>query len=424
MRIAIVGMLDEREEALLLLKQRIEERGHGTILIDTSMGVGNITPSLVPEITPQELAKKAGIDPDELPELVKSRRDMATSAISRGLSETLMSLQCKGEIKGVVAMGGMTTTTIALPAMKRLPFGFPKLMVSSALAMPAYSGRFSEFLGVKDIAVLHTVIDTVGMNALVESLVRSACGIICGMVEAFEPILTDQRPAIAMTELGFCDKGAQMIRALLSGRGYDVISFHATGSGDRAAEELVAQGIFKLFVDLVPAGLSEHLLGGNRDAGPERLKGAVRSGTPYLLAPCGFDMLSCGPIERKDKGDPLWVSRGLAQRKFLVQDAMRVQARTTAEEMQLIARAVAERLNRHPKKELVRFLIPRKGFSSLSTEGGPLHDPLADEVFVRTLRENLSAEIRILEVDAHINELAFAEAVERSVMELLGNACS
>jgi uncharacterized protein (UPF0261 family) len=419
MSIAIIGMLDEREEALKYLGERIRARGQEVILLDTSIGVGGLTPGIQPHFSSFEIARRGGLGEEEARNLKGLGRERVTDAMARGLTELLGELHSSGKIRGALAVGGMTTSTISLPALKALPFGFPKVLVSSAVAMPAYATKFSQFLGLKDITVLNTVVDTVGMNPLVKALMDSACGIICGMVEGWEPIAEPERPTVAMTELGFCDKGAQLVRDILMKDGYEVISFHATGLGDRAAEELVAQGIFQCFVDLVPAGLSEHLLGGNRDAGPERLMGAVRAGVPYVLAPCGFDMISCGPIERRDKADPLWTQRGLAQRKLLVQDSMRVQARTTAQEMELIAKEVAQRLNKHPRKESVKFLVPLKGFSSLSVEGGPLHDPEADYAFVKCLRENLSEEIRVREVEASINEPAFAEAVAESVKEAL-----
>lgn len=418
--VGIVGMLDEREEAMGLLCERIRGRGMEALLIDTSLGVGGISPSLEPDVSSSELARLGGVQDADIRELAGKDRDKATSALSLGLTQKLVELQISRRIKGVVAVGGMTTSTISLPALKALPFGFPKLLVSSALAMPAYAGKFSQFLGLRDITVMHTVVDTVGMNPLVAALINNACGAICGMVENWLPIRQEERPSVAITELGFCDRGAQQVRELLEGRGYDVISFHATGMGDRAAEDLVGQGLFQAFVDLVPAGLSEHLLGGNRDAGPERLWGAVRSNTPYILAPCGFDMLSCGPIERKEKADPLWTQRKLALRKLLVQDKMRVQARTSPEEMELVAAAVAERLNQHPRKDLVFFLVPLRGFSSLSVEGGPLHDPEADSRFVKVLKQSLDSDITIREVDAHINEPAFALEVVEAVAEALG----
>jgi uncharacterized protein (UPF0261 family) len=284
--------------------------------------------------------------------------------------------------------------------------------------MPAYARRFAEYFSLRDITVMHSPIDTVGLNPLVRNLMVNGAGAICGMVEEFEPPRKGEKPSIALTEFGFCDKGAHYVRELLQ-ENYNVISFHATGLGDRAAEDLVSQGFFEAFIDLVPAGLSEYLLGGNRAAGPDRLEAACNQGIPYILAPCGFDMISCGPLGRGDKGDPLWVSRKLAERKLFVQDAMRVQARTSAEEMATIAKAVADKLHKHKNGKLVRFLIPTKGFSSLSIEGGQLYDPIVDRVFVDELKKNLSAEIKVIEVDTHINDPEFAGAAVEALDEMM-----
>jgi len=272
---------------------------------------------------------------------------------------------------------------------------------------------------VRDITVMHSVVDTVGLNPLVQNLMINAAGAICGMVEDYEPPAKAGKPMVAMTEFGFCDMAAGYVRERIQDE-YSVVSFHATGLGDTAAEDLVGQGLFEAFIDLVPAGLSERLLGGNRAAGANRLEAACERGLPYILAPCGFDMLSCGPIERRDKGDPLWVSRRLAERKLFIQDALRVQARTSAEEMETIAQAVAGKLNEHPHRRRVKFVIPVAGFSSLSVEGGQLHDPHADGAFIAALKEYLHPEIETVEVDARINTPEFATAVAEALEEALG----
>lgn len=410
MQVIIVGMLDEREEALSLLKERIEQRGHKALLIDVSIGTGAIVPSLKAEITSEQVAEAGGSTIDKIKEMVAKEREKATSIMAEGLTKKVLELYKANRLNGIVAVAGMTGTFLSITAMKALPFGVPKLLISSVAAMPAYANQLAEYFGVRDITVMHPVVDTVGLNPLVRSLMINGAGAICGMVEAYEPPKKEEKPFIVMTELGFCDKGARYVRELLEDN-YNVVSFHATGLGDKAAEDLVSQGFFNAFIDLVPAGLSEYLLGGNRAAGPARLEAACNEGIPYILAPCGFDMISCGPLERKDKGDPLWISRKLAERKFFVQDAMRVQARTSKEEMVTIAKAVADKLNKHKNRKLVQFLIPTKGFSSLSGEGGQLYDPIADKVFIDELKGNLSAEIKVVEVDASINDREFAKAV-------------
>ena len=418
MAIAIIGMLDEREEGLRLIKDHIEGRGHKTILIDISIGTGAILSSLKADITCEELAQAGGTTIDKIREMLAKEREKATSMVAEGLDRKVLDLHSAGDLEGVIAVGGMTGSFISLSALKLLPFGIPKLLISSVAAMPAYAKKLAEFFGVRDITVMHSVVDTVGLNPLVKNLMINGAGAICGMVEEYEPLEKDEKPSIAITEFGFCDKGAHYVRELLE-KHYNIISFHATGVGERAAVDLVGQGLFEAFIDLVPAGFSEYLLGGNRTAGPDRLDAGCSLGKPYILSPCGFDMLSCGPIQRKDKHDPLWVSRKLTERKFFHQDAMRVQARTSVEEMHTIARAVAEKLNKHSDKKLVKFIIPTKGFSSLSVEDGALYDPDSDRAFIDVLRESLDTEISIIEVDTHINTPEFAKAVFDTLNEVM-----
>ena len=418
MAIVIVGMLDEREEGLRILKGCIEGRGHKTILIDISIGTGAITSSLKADITCEELAQAGGTTIDKIKDMLAKKRDKAISTMAEGLGKKLVDFYQVGELQGIIAVGGMTGTFISLSAMKLLPFGVPKLLISSVTAMPAYAKRLAEYFGVRDITVMHSVVDTVGLNPLVRSLMVNGAGAICGMVEEYVPPQKEEKPSIAITEFGFCDKGAHYVREFLE-KNYNIVSFHATGLGEKAAGELVGQGLFEAFIDLVPAGFSEYLLGGNRAAGPDRLDAGCNQNIPYILSPCGFDMISCGPIQRRDEDDSLWVSRKLAKRKLLIQDAIRVQARTSPEEMQTIARAVAEKLNKHENKKLVKFIIPTKGFSSISVEGGALYDPISDKTFIDEIRENLDPEIDIIELDTHINTPEFARAVVDALEQTL-----
>jgi uncharacterized protein (UPF0261 family) len=419
MSIAVVGMLDEREQALKIIKDQIEKRGHKVVLIDITIGTGAIAPALKADVSSDEIARLAGGSLEDIKKMLAKERDKATSMMAEGLSKKVLQLHNAGDLKGIIAIAGMTGTFLSLTAMKALPFGVPKLLISSVAAMPAYANRLAEYFGLRDITVMHTIVDTVGMNPLVRTLAINGANAISGMVEGMEAPQKEKRPSIAITEFGFVDKGAHYVRDLLE-KDYDLVSFHATGLGDRAAVDLVSQGFFEAFIDLVPASFSEYLLGGNRASGPNRLDAALHQPIPYILAPCGFDMISCGPIERKEKGDPLWVNRKLAERKLLVQDALRVQARTSPEEMETIAKEVAGKLNAYPNKKLVKVVIPKKGFSSLSVEGGALHDPAVDQVFIDALKKYLSPEIKILEVDSDINKPEFARVVVEALKASLG----
>jgi uncharacterized protein (UPF0261 family) len=412
-------MLDEREEALTLIKERIEERGHKVLLIDISIGTGAIVPQLRADVSSRELVRLGGGPPEGVESMLLGERHKAISIMSEGLIKKIAALHAKGEIEGILAVSGMTGALIALPAMRTLPFGVPKLIISSAVALPVHAEMFAGFFAVKDITVMHAVVDTVGMNVLVQRLAANGANAISGMIEANKAAQLHARPSVAITEFGFVDKGAHYIRELLQ-QDHEIVSFHATGLGDRAAMELVPQGMFQAFIDLVPGAFSEYLLGGNRGiSGPGRLDIAAEIQIPYILCPGGFDLISCGPIERKDGNDPLWAGRRLSERKLYVQEAPRVQARMSAEEMEQVATAAAERLNRYSNRKRVKIVIPLKGFSSLSAEGGPLHDPVSDSVFGTVLKKRLHPDIDVREVDAEINSREFAAAVVRALAEAL-----
>jgi uncharacterized protein (UPF0261 family) len=405
MPIAIVGMLDEREQALRLLKEQIEKRGHRSVLIDISVGNGAIIPSLKADVTCLELARLAETQTEGI------GKEPATTVMAEGLRLKLSALAASGDLEGIIAITGMTGGLISLHAMEVLPFGLPKLLISGATGQPVHASQFANYFAVKDITVMNTVVDTVGMNSLVKTLAINGANAICGMIEGGRVSLQEGRTSIAITEFGFCDRGAHYIREILE-PDYDLVSFHATGLGDKALLDLVPQGIFGAFIDLVPGAFTEYLLGGNRGiAGPNRLSIASTLPIPYIFCPGGFDIISCGPVERKDRNDPLWTSRRLAERKLYLQDAHRVQARMSVSETEYVSEAAAEKLNEFQGKARVKVVIPLKGFSSISIEGGPLHDPAADRVLSGALRKKLDPAIEITEVDSDINSPEFARAV-------------
>jgi uncharacterized protein (UPF0261 family) len=337
-----------------------------------------------------------------------------------GAIQKVKSLLEKGELDGIISFGGASNTAIATAIMKSLPFGIPKLMLSSMAAVPAYAGGY---FGTKDIAILHSVVDVVGFNPLVKDVLKRAAGAICGMVELGGgpnslPKTVREKELIALTEFKFSEECCSHVRHLLEEKGFEVIPFHAQGMGDRAMEDLIGEGLFRGVMDIVPAGVGEEFLGGNRAAGPKRLEKAGEMGIPQVITPCGFDMLSCGPLERGDRGDSLWVSRDIKNRKLFIPDAFRVQARTTSQELREIAREVARKLNQ--SKGPVAVLIPLKGWSSLDKEGMPLYDPDADRAFIHELKIHIDPKISIIELDLHLNTREFAEEAVNQFLKLFG----
>lgn len=417
MAIAVCGMMDERDIGLKLIKDHIEKRGHQAIVIDFSIGTGAISPSFAADITCDDLSLSGGMTREQVRAGFTKQRDAVTAAMARGLAIKLSELHRAGSLQGVIAVAGMTGTLIALPALKELPFGLPKVLVSSATALPRYADYYAQYFSLNDITVMHSVIDTVGMNAMLRTLLLNGAGAICGMVEGYEAPVKGSKPPVAITEYGFAEQCAHLVREALEHE-FDLVSFHAQGLGDMAVEHQVGQGRFDGLIDLVPSAIGEYILGGNRPSGPDRLENAVKAGIPYVLAPCGFDILSSGPIARKDNGDPLWTSRKLAERKMFLQDSQRVQVRTSAAEMREVAQVVAERLNKHPNRKLVKFLVPTNGFSVPGAPGGPLYEPETDKEFVDELKKQFHHEIEVIELDTHLNSPEFATAIVQAFRDV------
>jgi len=411
--IVLVSTLDTKGSEAAFLKKLIEERGHRVILLDTSTGGYS---SFLPDISAKEVAKAGGGNIEEMRKLKDTAK--VSSIMIGGAIKKVKALLEKRGLDGIFSFGGLSNTTIATAIMKSLPFGISKVMLSSAAAMPAYAGGY---FGTKDIAMIHSVVDIAGSNPLVKDILTRAAGAICGMVEmgggpTTLPKTVHKKGLIALTEFKFSEECCAHVRHLLEEKGFEVIPFHAQGTGDRAMEELIGEGLFDGVLDIVPAGVGEELLGGNRAAGPNRLESAGQIGIPQVITPCGFDMLSCGPLERGDRGDPLWVSKDIKNRKLFIPDAFRVQARTNAQELREIARKVARKLNQ--SKGPVAILIPLKGWSSLDKEGMPLYDPEADQAFLDELRIHLTKKISLIELDLHLNTREFAEEAVRQFLNL------
>ena len=393
--IVIICNLDTRGEDIVFVKDLISQRGHNPILLDFSM---EEPPPFAGDITCEEVASRGGLPIATVREYYRSNRDAATNNQIKGAAAIVGDLMAQGKVHGVIGIGGGTSTLVSTSIMKQLPFGMPKLMASPMAAHPAY---IDKYVGTRDITMHHTVLDIVKMNPLLKAQITNAVGAICGMVEMTQG--TDfhfEKPVVAVSSFGFGEMAVQTALGLLEDAGFIPIVCHAQGKGDKAMEEMIRDGAFHGVVDICIGGVMENLYGGNRDPGPDCLMAAVRRGIPMVLAPCGLDILSYGG--RPDKLEET------KDRTQYVQDSLRVQVRTTADELRHAADVIAERLNQATGP--FTFMIPLKGWSSLDKEGRPIYDPVADAAFVSRLKEKLNNKAAVKEVDLHLYTPEFAAA--------------
>lgn len=406
-RIVIVCNLDTRGEDILFVKDLIAGRGIEPVLLDFSM---EEPPPFPGDITTEEVALRGGLAIDELRATFRSDRDRATNNQIAGAAAIVLDLARQQRVHGVIGIGGGTATLVATSIMKRLPFGMPKLMASPMAAHPAYIDRY---VGTKDITMHHTVLDIVRMNPLLKAQIINAVGAICGMVEMTQGTdIRFDKPCVAVSSFGFGEMAVQSAVGMLEDAGFTAIVCHAQGKGDRAMEEMISDGAFQGVLDICTGGVMEHLFKGNRDPGPDRLMAAVRSGVPTVLAPCGLDILSYG-----GRTDML---EKMKERPQVVQDALRVQVRTTAEELRRAAEVIAQRLNQ--AQGPWTFLVPLQGWSSLDKPGRPIHDPEADAAFVARLKDRLADPSHVKELDVHLYTPEFARAAVDEFVRLYQGA--
>ena len=396
--ILIIANLDTRGSEFKMVKELIQSRGHNAILLDFSM---EQEPFFAGDITCEEVANEGGIDIQEVRRLYRSEREKATNNQISGAKKIVRRLMEENKFHGVLGVGGGTSSLVSTSIMQSLPFGMPKLMASSMAAHPKYVGKY---VGTKDITMLNTVVDVVELNPILKTQLINAVGAICGMVDISPGWKVEfDQPVVAITSFGFAERAVEPAVHYLREKGYISVPCHAQGRGDRAMDELIREGWFQGVLDLVSRGIGETLLDGNCTAGDDRLLAASETGIPQVVAPSGLDMLSVG-------GRPELLERYKGRPEAVI-DKLRIEVRTSAEELEEMAAIVAERLNL--SKAPCAVLIPLKGWSSLDKEGRALYDPEADRAFVEALRIKLDPKIPLKEVDLHLNTPEFGkEAVE------------
>ncbi len=396
--ILIIANLDTRGAEFKMVKELIESQGHNALLLDFSM---EQEPFFTGDITCEEVANEGGLNIEEVRQFYRTEREKATENQIRGARKIVRRLMEEGKVHGVLGVGGGTASLVATSVMRKLPFGMPKLMASSMAAHPKYVGKY---VGTKDITMLNTVVDVVEINPILKTQLINAVGAICGMVALSPGWKAEfEQPVVAITSFGFAERAVEPSIHYLRDKGYIPVPCHAQGRGDRAMDELIREGWFSGVIDFVSRGIVEQMLDGNCAAGDDRLLAASEFGVPQIVAPSGLDMLSVG-------GRPELLER-YKDRPQAVIDKLRIEVRTSAEELEQAALIVAERLN--GSKTPCAVLIPLKGWSSLDREGGPLYDPDADRTFAETLKKHLNSDVPVVEVDLHLNTPEFGkEAVE------------
>ncbi|MCP4361735.1 MAG: UPF0261 family protein [Chloroflexi bacterium] len=398
--ILVISTLDTKGEETFYLKEKIEELGFSTILMDLSMRAGG---EWTAEITNDQVAVAGG---SSIEEITQSReRSQITRIMTSGASMLARQYHDEGKIDGVIAMGGSTGTLMASEVMRSLPFGVPKAAISSTAALPGLSTRY---IGTGDIALFHSVIEISGLSDLLKNVMDRAALAVTGMAnEAVTPPITGERNAIALTMLGPCERCASAVRQLLEQSGYQVIGFSAAGIGDRAMEDMIAEGFFQGVVDLAPGGVGEHLFGFMRDAGPNRMESAGRVGIPQIISTCSVNHMT----PSKSRYKPEYHER----RKYDL-DKYRSWLRLSPDEIKTVATAFTEKLNR--AQGPVKVLIPLRGWSSVDCPGNPTYDPKEDRLFTKILKEKLNSGIQVLEVDANMEDKEFSQSVFQAAGEI------
>ncbi len=403
--VVILGTLDTKSAQIGFVAQEIKSKGYQVIIMDMSTGAG---PSHPADITCDEIAKAAGATIEEI--RASRDRDKIAKLVINGASKEVNELFASGKVDGIMAIGGYSAATICTRVMKSLPFGLPKLMVSSAAGLPDAGAWF----GTSDITMMNTLVDMVDLNDMVKSVLSRAAGAICGMLGVatrdLRAMLSTKEPLVAVTVFGPSETCGNLVCEMLEKRGYRRIVFHAQGVGDRAMEELIAQGFFDGVVDIVTGGVSDEILEGARAAGPYRLESAGARGIPQVVTPSGSNMTGAGPT-RKNR------EKYISRQKVLKIDDLRILARLNEEEMRHVADKMAEKLNK--AKGPVQFFMPLRGWSSWERENSILHAPELDKIFLEQLKKKLKPGIKIIEIDSNLEDSIFATAMVEAFDEMM-----
>jgi len=387
--IAVLGTLDTKGQEHAYVAELIRQRGHKTLLIDTGSGSA---PTVTPDISREDVATAGGVDLAGI--VARQDRGEAVTAMAGASAKLLSQLVAEGRIQGVISLGGGGGTAISTTAMRALPIGFPKVMVSTLAA-----GNVAPYVGTKDIVMIPSIVDVSGINRLSRVLLARAAGAICGMVEMEVPEAED-KPLIAASMFGNTTECVNAAKARLEAAGYEVLVFAATGTGGRIMESLIESGLITGVLDITTTEWADELVGGVLNAGPHRLEAAGKTGTPAIVTPGCLDMVNFG--------EPASIPTKFKDRLFYSHNPQVTLMRTTPEECAELGRILAEKVNAYTAP--VTVLLPLRAISVISAPGKPFHDAIADAALFTAIKTHLRPGIPVIEMDCEINAPEFAEA--------------
>ena len=401
MAIVIVGTLDTKGAEHDFARGIIEDQGVNIHLIDA--GVRG-EPAVEADTPREEVARRGGTELEEL--IDADDRGEAVDTMARGAAAVAADLHEEGVLEGILSLGGSAGTTIGTTAMRALPYGVPKVMVSTMA-----SGDTRPYVESRDIAMLYSVADVAGLNQLTRTVISNAALAVVGMTTADPDFETPDKPTVGVTMFGVTTPCVTEARALLEERGYEVLTFHATGTGGKAMEELVEQDVIGGVLDVTTTELADELVGGVLSAGPDRLEAAGEAGVPQVVSVGALDMVNFGPRDS--------VPQEFEDRQFHVHNPTVTLMRTTSEENRELGRTLAEKVNRATGPTTV--VLPTGGVSMIDVEGEDFYDPEADAALFDAIRETLNDDVELIEAETDVNDPEFARTLVDALTESLND---
>ena len=397
--IAVIGALDTKGTEFAFLKAEIEKRGCRTLVINVGV-LGD--PSFTPEVSAEAVAAAGGSTMADL--LVRRDRGEALDVMTRGVATLVKKLYDEGKFDGIISMGGGGGTGIGTSAMRALPVGIPKLMVSTIA-----SGDTSPYVGTADIIMMPSIVDVSGLNRISRTIFTNAAGAICGMVTGKVEESSKEKPLIAASMFGNTTRAVDNARRIMEAKGYEVLVFHATGTGGKTMEMLIDSSYFAGVLDITTTEWADEVCGGALSAGPTRLEAASRKGIPQVVTPgcldmCNFWSPETIPVRYRD-------------RKFYHWNPNVTLMRTTPKENARMGEIFAEKLN--AARGPVAVFVPLQGFSEVDAPGKPFWWPEADQAFIDALKGKIRTDIPVVVVDNNINDPEFSEKLAAALLEML-----